>query len=66
MILLILTVLNVDSLNSASQETKIQWSCKYDIYKQTVLILSLLSDSAQGRRGLYFQAQALYLSTRTS
>ena len=30
-----------------------------------VLILSHLSDSAQGRRGLYFQAQALYLSLRT-
>ena len=29
-------------------------------------MLSHLSDSAQGRRGSYFQAQALYLSLRTS
>ena len=34
--------------------------------KQIVLILSRLSDAAQGRRGLYFQAQALYLSLITS
>ena len=31
-----------------------------------VLILSRLSDSAPGKRGSYFQAQALYLSLRTS
>ena len=31
-----------------------------------VLILSGLSDSAPGKRGPYFQAQALYLSLRTS
>ena len=37
-----------------------------DIYKQTVLILPSLSDSAQGSRGSYFQAKALYLSLRTS
>ena len=30
------------------------------------LILSHLSNSAQGRRGSYFHAQALYLSLRTS
>ena len=35
------------------------------IYKQIVSILSCLSDSAQGRRGSYFQAQALCLSLRT-
>ena len=32
------------------------------VYKQIVLILSRLSDSAQGNRGSYFQAQASYLS----
>ena len=37
---------------------KIQLYCTSDIYKQTVLILSRLSDSKQGRRGSYFQAQA--------
>ena len=36
------------------------------IYKLIALILLCLSDSAQGRRGSYFQAQALYLSLRTS
>ena len=36
------------------------------IYKQIVLILSRLSDSVQGRRGSYFEAQALYFSLRTS
>ena len=30
-----------------------------------VVILSHLSDSAHGRRGSYFQAQALYLSLKT-
>ena len=29
-------------------------------------MLSRLSDSAQGRRGSYFQVQALYLGLRTS
>ena len=35
------------------------------IYKNIVLILSQLSDSAQGKGGSYFQAQALYLSLGT-
>ena len=33
------------------------------MYKQIVFILSCLSDSAQVRRGSYFEAQALYQST---
>ena len=39
-----------------------------DIYKQIIFILSRLSDSAPGKRGSYFQAQAvyMYLSLRTS
>ena len=37
-----------------------------DICKQILLILSRLSDSAPGKRGSYFQAQALYLGLRTS
>ena len=37
-----------------------------DIYKQIVLILSRLSDSAPGKRGSYLQAQALYLSLKIS
>ena len=40
--------------------------CTSDIYKQMFLFLSHSSDSVQGRRGSYFQAQALYLSLRTS
>ena len=35
------------------------------IYIKIVSILSHLGDSAQVRRGSYFQAQALYLSLRT-
>ena len=38
--------------------------CTSIIYKQIVLILSCLSESAQGRK--CFQAQSLYLSLRTS
>ena len=45
---------------------KIKEYCTSDIYKQFVLILSRLSDSAQGRRYLYFRAHAVYLSLRTS
>ena len=47
-------------------EAKIRQYCTSDIYKQIILILSRLSDSAPGKRGSYFQAQALYLSLRTS
>ena len=64
--------MNVDSVNSISQLWIMlgsQDSAQYrtsDIYKQIILILSRLSDSAPGKRGSYFQAQALYLSLRTS
>ena len=54
-------------LSSGScSETKIQQYRTSDISKQIILILSRLSDSAPGRRASYFQAQALYLSLRTS
>ena len=41
---------------------EIQKHCTSDIYKQIVTIMSSTSDSAQGRRSLCFQAQALYHS----
>ena len=54
-------------LSSGScSETKIQQYRTSDISKQIILILSRLSESAPGRRASYFQAQALYLSLRTS
>ena len=40
---------------------KIQQYRTSDIYKQIILILSRLSDSAPGKRGSYFQAK-LYIS----
>ena len=43
-------------------EAKIKYYCKSDIYKQIVLILSHLSNSAQGTRGSYFQAQLYILA----
>ena len=54
-------------LSSGScQEAKIQQYRTSDIYKQIILILSRLSDSAPGNRGSCFKAHALYLSLRTS
>ena len=59
-------MLKVDSANSylssgLFRKLKFNSIVLRDIYKQIVLILSCLSDSAQGRRGSYFQAHALYL-----
>ena len=54
-------------LSSGScQEAKIRQYRTSDIYKQIVLILSRLSDSAPGKKGSYLQEQALYLSLRIS
>ena len=49
-------------LSSGScQGVKIKWYCISDIYKQIALILSRLSDYAQGSRGSYFKHR-LYIS----
>ena len=42
-----------------SQDSVVSYIC--NLSKQTVLILSRLSDSAQGRRGSYFK-HSLYIS----
>ena len=54
------------SSSGSCQAVKIEPYCTSDFYKEIILILSRLSDSVQGRRGSYFQAQALYLGLRTS
>ena len=38
----------------------------FDVYKQIILILSCLSDSEQGGKYSYFQAEALFFSLRTN
>ena len=68
MILRIPRVLKVDSVNSAlnhARELNLRSILNLTSIKIT-LILSCLNDSVQGRRDSYFQAQALYLSLRTS
>ena len=59
-------VLMILRIPGSCKEAKIQQYRTSDIYKQIIFILSCLSDSAPGKRGSYFQAQALYLSLRTS
>ena len=65
-------MLKVDSVNSISQLWIISGSpllssvVHLASINKCALVLSRLSDSVAGRRGSYFQAQALYLSLRTS
>ena len=54
-------MLKVDSVNSHVR--KLRFSSI--VHRTSINRLSRLSDSAQGRRGLYFQAKALYLSLGT-
>ena len=65
MILQIPRVLKVDSVNSVSQ-LWIMLGSQDSVVSEVILILSRLSDSAAGRRGSYFQGQAVYLGLRTS
>ena len=54
-------------ISALSHVTKIKFSSSVcDIYKQIVSIMSRLSNSTQGWRSLYFQAQAVYLNIQTS
>ena len=43
-------------------EAKIQQYCASDIYKQIILILSRLSDSAPGKREVHIFKHRLYIS----